>query len=61
MWANILPNRPRDVRDRAILILLALYGMRSNEVASLRLDQVDWRHRVVCLFRLKRRELKHTH
>lgn len=58
MWANILPNRPRDVRDRAILMLLAIYGMRSNEVASSRLDQVCWRHRVICLFRLKRRELQ---
>jgi integrase/recombinase XerD len=45
----------RDVRDRAILMLLAIYGMRSGEVASLRLDQLDWHHRVIRLFRLKRR------
>jgi len=46
----------RDVRDRAILMLLAIYGMRSGEVASLRLEQLDWHHRVIRLFRLKRRQ-----
>jgi integrase/recombinase XerD len=45
-----------DVRDRAILMLLAIYGMRSGEVASLRLDQLDWQHRKIRLFRLKRRQ-----
>lgn len=56
MLADTLTNRRRDVRDRAILMLLAIYGMRSGEVASLRLDQVDWRRHVIRLFRLKRRE-----
>ena len=46
----------RDIRNRAILMLLAIYGMRSGEVASLRLDQIDWRGRVLRLFRLKRRQ-----
>jgi site-specific recombinase XerD len=45
-----------DVRDRAILMLLAIYGMRSGEVASLRLDQLDWQQRKIRLFRLKRRQ-----
>jgi integrase len=35
----------RDVRDRAILMLLAIYGWRICEVAALRLDQIDWRAR----------------
>jgi site-specific recombinase XerD len=47
---------PRDVRDRAILMLLAIYGLRRGEVASLRLNQVDWRGRVLRIFRLKRRQ-----
>jgi site-specific recombinase XerD len=47
---------PADVRDRAILMLLAVYGMRSGEVRSLRLDQIDWRGRVIRIFRLKRRQ-----
>jgi integrase len=37
-------------------MLLAVYGMRSGEVRSLRLDQIDWRGRVVRIFRLKRRQ-----
>jgi integrase/recombinase XerD len=49
-------GRPHDVRDRAILMLLSIYGMRSGEVASLRLDQIDWRGHVLRLFRLKRRQ-----
>jgi site-specific recombinase XerD len=56
MLANTLTDRPRDVRDRAILMLLAIYGMRAGEVASLQLDQVDWRKRVIRVHRLKRRE-----
>ncbi len=35
-------NRPVDVRDRAILMVLIAYGLRSGEVAGLRLDDVDW-------------------
>lgn len=30
-------------RDYAILLLLATYGLRANEVASLKLDDLDWR------------------
>jgi integrase len=43
-------DSPADVRDRAILMLLAVYGMRSGEVRSLRLDQIDWRGHVVSTF-----------
>ena len=49
-------DSPADVRDRAILMLLAIYGMRSGEVRSLRLDQIDWPGRVLRVFRLKRRQ-----
>jgi len=54
--ADTLTNDPRDVRDRAILMLLSIYGMRASEVASLRLDQVDWQQHVIRMFRLKRRQ-----
>jgi integrase/recombinase XerD len=49
-------DSPADVRDRAILMLLAIYGMRSGEVRSMRLDQIDWSGRVLRVFRLKRRQ-----
>ena len=46
----------RDIRDRAILMLLAVYGMRRGEVASLQLDHIDWARRRLCVPRLKRRQ-----
>lgn len=41
-------DRPADIRDRAILLLLAIYGLRSSEVRRLRLADLDWeRERLV--------------
>ncbi len=56
MLADVDTDKPRDIRDRAILLLLALYGMRSGEVVALRLDQIDWAGRTLGLVRLKRRQ-----
>lgn len=56
MLADAETDKPRDIRDRAILLLLAVYGMRSGEVVALRLDQIDWAGRTLRLFRLKRRQ-----
>ena len=33
---------PLGRRDYAILLLLATYGLRANEVASLKLEDIDW-------------------
>ncbi|GJH29341.1 tyrosine-type recombinase/integrase [Caballeronia novacaledonica] len=49
-------DKPADIRNRAILMLLSIYGMRRGEVATLRLDQVNWAGRTLRLFRLKRRQ-----
>ena len=38
---------PKGIRDFAILTLLANYGVRAGEIASLRLDDVDWRKEVI--------------
>jgi integrase/recombinase XerD len=54
--ADTETNKPKDIRDRSILMLLAIYGLRRGEVAALRLDQIDWSGRVLRLFRLKRRQ-----
>jgi site-specific recombinase XerD len=35
---------PVDVRDRAMLLLFAVYGLRASEVAQLRLEDLDWEH-----------------
>jgi integrase/recombinase XerD len=56
MLADVDTDKPRDIRDLAILLLLALYGMRSGEVAALQLEQIDWAGRTIRLFRLKRRQ-----
>lgn len=35
-------DRPTDKRDRALLMTLIAYGLRSGEVRGLRLDDLDW-------------------
>jgi site-specific recombinase XerD len=49
-------EQPRDIRDRAILMLVAMYGFRSTEVARLRLEQVNWEHEIIAILRPKQRE-----
>ncbi len=38
---------PKGIRDYAILMLISKYGIRSGEIATLRLDDVDWRKEVI--------------
>ena len=42
LLASIRRRGPRDWRDYAILHLMAYYGLRPSEVATLRLDAIDW-------------------
>lgn len=35
-------GRPVDIRDRALLLLLAMYGLRAGEVTALCLKDFDW-------------------
>lgn len=44
---------PRHIRDRAILLLFAVYGLRSGEVARLRLEDIDWRNARMMVSRTK--------
>ena len=37
----------KGIRDCAILMLISKYGIRSGEIATLRLDDVDWRQEVI--------------
>src|SRR5437867_222867 len=37
----------RGLRDYAILMLLANYGLRAGEITALRLDDIDWRREVI--------------
>lgn len=35
-------DQPADIRARAVVMLLAVYGLRAGEVVSLRLEDFDW-------------------
>jgi integrase/recombinase XerD len=50
---------PRNLRDRAILMLLAVYGLRSGEVRRLRLDDLDWTREVITIERPKQRRTQY--
>ena len=44
-----------DLRARAIVLLLAVYGLRRGEVAELRLENVDWIGEILHITRPKQR------
>jgi site-specific recombinase XerD len=44
-----------DIRAHAILMLLALYGLRAGEVSRLCLDDIDWGREIVSIHRPKQR------
>lgn len=44
-----------DIRDHAILMLLALYGLRAGEVSRMCLDDINWDREVVNIRRPKQR------
>jgi integrase/recombinase XerD len=49
-------DQPRNIRDRAILLLFALYGLRSSEVARLRLEDIEWERSRLSVYRSKQRK-----
>ena len=55
LLASTEGSRPKDVRDRAILMLLSVYGLRAAEVSALRLDSFDWEAETVRVQRPKLR------
>ena len=46
-------DRPVDVRDRGILMILVAYGLRAVEVAGLQLDDLDWKNETLHVRRAK--------
>jgi integrase/recombinase XerD len=48
-------DRPVDIRDRAILMLLAIYGLRAGEVNRLRLEDFDWERELLTVMSSKTR------
>ena len=51
-------GRPKDLRDRAMLLLFAVYGMRSGEVRSLKLESLDWAKNLISVPRTKGRRIQ---
>ena len=52
---STVSDEPADIRDHAILLLFAVYGMRAGEVAALRLDDLDWEQNRLTVPRSKQR------
>lgn len=46
-------SEPEQLRARALLLLITVYGLRSSEVIDLRLDDFDWHSEVFTLRRAK--------
>ncbi len=57
--ASTAGDRAVDIRDHAIILLLAVYGLRRGEVARLRLDDVDWEGEILHVLRPKQRCTQH--
>ncbi len=55
LLASTCGNSPADIRDHAILMLLAIYGLRRGEVARLQLDHLDWVGDRIAVSRTKQR------
>ncbi len=53
--ASIRGNDPVTVRDRAVILLLAVYGLRAGEVAALRLEDLDFDNELIRVTRPKSR------
>jgi len=51
-------GRPKDLRDRAMLLLFAVYGMRSGEVRTLKLENLDWAKNLIWVPRTKGRRIQ---
>lgn len=49
-------NTPSEIRDHAMLLVLAVYGVRSGEVRHLRLEDIDWEREILCIRRPKQRK-----
>lgn len=51
-------DRRAQIRDRAMLLLFAVYGWRAGEVRRLRLEDLDWDAEVIRVTRSKQRRVE---
>ena len=48
-------NQPCDIRDRAIVMFFAVYGLRSSEVLNIKLEDINWERNQIKIIRNKQR------
>jgi site-specific recombinase XerD len=51
---TVTSDRPVDLRDKAMLLLLSVYGLRAGEVLHLQLQDFDWENETLSVARSKR-------
>lgn len=56
LLANESGNSPGQIRNRAMLLLFAIYGFRLSEVRNLRLEDVEWENERILIPRAKVRK-----
>jgi integrase/recombinase XerD len=56
--AGLNTERASHIRDRAIILLLAVYGLRIGEVCALTLDDLDWANEKIRVRRPKNRRIQ---
>jgi len=65
LLASTEGDKPTDIRDRALIMLFAVYGLRVSEARALRLEDLDWENELLYVTRPKPRRrqtypLSHT-
>ena len=53
IFEDVKGSSPADIRDRAVLLLLTLYGLRIGEIVRLTMDDVSWREQKFIVRRRK--------
>jgi integrase/recombinase XerD len=51
---NMETEKASDIRDRAIVMLFVVYGLRASEVSKLRIEDIDWENDRILIRRAKR-------
>jgi len=55
LLASTEGDLPKNIRDRAIIMLFAVYGLRVSEVCALKLEDLDWENELLYVTRPKSR------
>jgi site-specific recombinase XerD len=56
--ASVNGDHPTEIRNRAIILLLAVYGFRIGEVCKLTLDDISWETELIRVRRSKQRRIQ---